>query len=90
MNRRSIRDHRRIPRRFRFTTKEGVGTTTWPLSIKNGEPSFNPSVRIAYVIDPSGRHIVPKGGPPLLMSNPKPSEAIEDYAKRLVGRQESP
>jgi hypothetical protein len=60
MNRRQIRDHRRIPLRFRFTSKRGSGTTTWPLLRKDpetGKQPLNPSVHVASVITMQGRKI---------------------------------
>lgn len=58
MNRKRIRDHRRIPFRFRFTTRNtNVGTTTWPMLRRDpetGKQAYNPAVHVSAVIDEEG------------------------------------
>ncbi len=60
MNRKSIRDHRRIPRRFRLTSKGShAGITTWPLHKKDpetGKQAYNSGVHIASIISTQGDH----------------------------------
>lgn len=58
MNRRQIRDHRRVPRRFRFISKPtGEGTTTWPLLAKDesGKQKINPSIHVSAIVVKKGK-----------------------------------
>lgn len=63
MNRKRIRDHRRIPLRFRFTSKiHGAGITTWPKwRDKDGDLVLNPGVHVSAVITKQGKKIKTHG-----------------------------
>jgi hypothetical protein len=58
MNRPQIRDHRRAPNRFRFTSKHtGSATTTWPMLAedKYGKQHINPSIHVAAIVTKKGK-----------------------------------
>lgn len=61
MNRRRIRDHQRIPRRFRFTLASDryTGVTTWPMLRKDpatGKQTFNRAISVSSVITGKGEY----------------------------------